>query len=122
MDVVKLALKWDGVRELRDRVRKDRKMNVHPLTQKWCEPTRANCISNSSVLIPCLERLAVADQWKLPYLEPLQAEISCFHERVGAPLEEKVIYTTSVEIKKMLGFIKRKAMRKEVTKDCQPEK
>lgn len=71
------------------------------------------------VLDPCLDRLRESGgDWKLPYLEPLQVEIAKFYEMTGVPLEQSKIYQGSVEIKKMLGFVKRKASRKEVTKDC----
>lgn len=117
MDVQRLAHEWEKNGDLRDRVRRERKMNIHPKSQTWCEPTRSNCVSNSMVLLPCLDRLKAHGSWKLPYLEPLQSEIANFHEKMGIPLEEKVIYTTSVEIKKMLGFIKRRVSRQEPTKD-----
>ena len=56
--------------------------------------------------------------WKLPYLEPLQNEIRILYQKNGLPLEEKIIYTSAVELKKLLGFVKRRVMRKEVTKAC----
>lgn len=117
MDVQGLGREWEKDPDLRDRVRRERKMNIHPKSQTWCEPTRANCVSNSMVLLPCLAHLRDHEAWKLPYLEGLQAEVRTFHEKMGVPLEEKVIYTTSVEIKKMLGFIKRRVSRQEPTKD-----
>ena len=120
MDVQRLAHEWEKNGDLRDRARRERKMNIHPKSQTWCEPTRSNCVSNSMVLLPCLDRLKEHGSWKLPYLEPLQSEIATFHEKMGIPLEEKVIYTTSVEIKKMLGFIKRRVSRQEPTKDHKP--
>lgn len=112
-----LAKTWDQSMELRVRLRQHRKLNLHPETQKFCEPTRQNCVTNTLILEPCLDRLREAER-KLPYLEPLQVEISKFYEMTGLPLEQNKIYTGSVEIKKMLGFVKRKAGRKEVTKDC----
>ena len=117
MDVAGLSLEWDNNHELRDRTRRERKINVHPASQKFSEATRSNCTDNAMVLLPALLRLARSPKWKLPHLEPLQVELSKFYEKLGIPLEFKLIYTGSVEIKKMLGFTKRRVMRKEVTKD-----
>ena len=122
MDVNGLALLWDANSPLRDRMRQHRKMNLHPVSQKWCEPTRANCITNSMVLLPALEKLKNTEKWKLPYLEKLQPEIAKFYEKMGIPIEETVIYKTANELKKLLGFVKRRAQRKEVTKACEFQK
>jgi len=116
MNVQGLAIEWDNDVFLRDRTRKERQINLHPQFQKWCEPTRANCTTNAAVLLPCLHRLRESNGWKLPYLDNLQVELSIFYEKLGIPLESKVIYGGSIEIKKMLGFVKRRVMRKEVTK------
>ena len=117
MNVAGLAKEWDDNHALRDRTRRERKINVHPATQKFSEATRSNCTDNAMVLLPALERLRDTPKWKLPHLEPLQVELSAFYEKLGIPLEFKLIYTGSIEIKKMLGFVKRRVMRKEVTKD-----
>ena len=117
MNVQGLAIEWDNDVFLRDRTRKERQINLHPQFQKWCEPTRANCTTNAAVLLPCLHRLRESNGWKLPYLDNLQVELSIFYEKLGIPVESKVIYGGSIEIKKMLGFVKRRVMRKEVTKD-----
>lgn len=118
MDVDGLGLEWDKISVVRDRVRAHRRIHVFPSTQKWCEPNRANGTMNAMVLLPCLQRLRTTASWKLPYLEPLQNEISILHQKNGIPLEEKIIYTSAVEVKKLLGFVKRRVQRKEVTKAC----
>ena len=117
MNVQGLATQWDDDVFLRDRTRLEKKINVHPDFQKWCEPTRANCTTNAAVLLPCLHRLRETKNWKLPYLDSLQDELSIFYEKLGVPLSTKKIYGGSVELKKMLGFVKRRVMRREVTKD-----
>lgn len=117
MDVSGLGKIWDRDHDLRERCRLQRCMCLHPSSQKWCEPTRANCITNAMALKPCLRRLYHTKDYKLPYLEPLQAEVCVFFGRLRLPLEEKMGYRTSVELKKMCGFVKRKALRKEFGKD-----
>ena len=70
------------------------------------------------ILLPCLDRLGKTKGYKLPHLEQLQVEIESLFEKMRMPIDEKMIYRNSTEIKKMLGFVKRRANRKEVTKDC----
>ena len=43
-------------------------------------------------------------------------EIGQLFEKLGIPAVEKTIYTGAVELKRLLGFVKRRAHRKEVTK------
>lgn len=56
-------------------------------------------------------------KWALPHLDPLQAELQIFFQKVGVPQDEKGIYGASIELKRLLGFVKRRAHRREVTKD-----
>lgn len=116
MNVENLHLEWEGQEFVRERIRKLSKLCVHPATQKWCEPNRANSVSNHCILAPALARLQQTESWKLPYLEPLQVEIGLLFEKLGIPAVEKTIYTGAVELKRLLGFVKRRAHRKEVTK------
>ena len=117
MNVTGLAALWEADESLRERLRKDRKICTHPMSQRWCEPTRVNAVNNSIVLLPALHRLRDTDEWKLPYLEQLQVEIGLLFEKVSVPVDDKTVYTSSVEVKKLLGFVKRRAKRHEVTKD-----
>ena len=117
MNVAGLAAAWEADESVRDRLRVDRKMCAHPTSQRWCEPSRVNAVNNSNVLLPALQRLKETDEWKLPYLEQLQVEIGLLFEKVAVPVDDKTVYTSSVEVKKLLGFVKRRAKRQEVTKD-----
>lgn len=117
MDVSDLAKDWDDDESIRVRLRRDRKLCLHPLSQKWCEPNRPNCTLNDIILIPALKRLREHLEWKLPYLEPLQHEINLLFERTSTPIDAKAAYTHAVEVKRMLSFVKRRAKRREVTKD-----
>ena len=83
MDVGGLGAKWEAENGIRDRIRKDRKLCLHPLSQRYCEPTRPNAISNAMVLRPALQILRDTKGWKLPHIEPLQAEIFQLFQRVG---------------------------------------
>ncbi len=119
MDVRGLAAEWDSFSSIRDRLRVGRKLFEHPATQKWCEPTRENCVRNSDALAPILNRLQTTVGRTLPHLDPLQNEVKKLYAKVGATPGDKIVYTTSVEIKKLAGFIKRRAnpARQEFTKD-----
>lgn len=117
MDVQGLAFSWEADEAVRNRLRKDRKLCLHPSNQRWCEPNRPNCVRNTIILLPALEQLAGTDGWKLPHIEPLQTEIGNLFEKCGVEVPDKVVYTGSVELKKMMSFVKRRASRKEVTKE-----
>ena len=116
MRVAGLSTLWESDDLIRERIRKDRKLCLHPANQRYCEPSRPNATSNAQVLLPSLGKLRDTPQWKLPHLEPLQEEIAKLFSKVGAPVEDQYIYTASMEVKRLLGFVKRRASRKEVTK------
>lgn len=111
-----LAAEWESSEAVREQLRGHRLLCARPAGQLWCEPNRPNCVSNSSVLIPALQHLREDPKWTLPYLEPLQVEISMIYGKLGVPVTPKQVYTSAVEVKKMLGFVKRRANRHEVTK------
>ena len=112
-----LAGEWDQLEELRGRLREEHKLCLHPVSQEFCEPTRANCVLNGFVLLPVLERLRECEGMKLPYLEPLKKEVALLFSKCGVDVTDRNVYTTSVEIKRLTGFVKRRMLRKEVTKD-----
>lgn len=72
---------------------------------------------NASVLGPAITRFALDKQKKVPYLLPLQKEVSLLFERVGMTPGAQEVYKSAWGIRKMLGFLKRKCARKEVTKE-----
>ena len=100
MKVAGLAKLWDSDAHVRSRCREHRRMNLHPDTQKWCEPTRANCVTNAMILLPCLDRLGKTKGYKLPHLEQLHVEIESLFEKMRMPIDEKMIYRNSTEIKR----------------------
>lgn len=117
MDCSGLALAWEGCASVRGHVREHKQLLVHPATAKFCEPTRPNSVANSAILKPALRHLARTPGFKLPHLENLQNEISMLMSKLGIQLGDQGAYKPSVELKKLLGFIKRRAARKEVTKE-----
>lgn len=121
MDCAGLAVQWESSAEVRLVCRDHKKLLVHPVTEKFCEPTRVNCVDNAAVLRPALRHLSKSPKFQLPHLEPLQAEISLLLDKLGVQFGGQGVYKAAVELKKLLGFVKRRARRKEVTKerDCQ---
>ena len=111
-----LAEKWESTEDARRVVRDHGFLVTCQRHQKWAEPTRLNCVQNMAVLLPCLEVLAGVPEWRLPHLVPLQQQVRSFFEMSAMDAGSSLIYRHAMEIKKMLGFVKRKAMRKEVTK------
>lgn len=113
-----LASTWEGDPEVRNRLLKDNKFLEFPKNKSICEPTRSNCVENICILKPLLLKLSVVPGFKLPHLDPLQAELKLLAEKLGVTkLGEKAVYQAAVSIKKLVGLIKRRVRRKEVTKD-----
>ena len=115
MDLSQLAVEWEACEEVRKVAREHGVLLKFPSTANFCESNRPNAINNAAVLHPCLKRLRDSGM-KLPYLEPLQAEVNEFFKAVHMVVSEKVVYRTANELKKMLSFLKRKANKREVTK------
>ena len=120
MNCLGLASSWEKCDELRARLREKKVLLVHSETEQFCLPTRTNAVNNAIVLEPVLTRLKKAKKQRLPHLENLKVEVTTLFEKCGLSLGETDIYRTSVEIKKLAGFIKRRVNRKEITKERVP--
>lgn len=116
MKVAGLATLWEQSAEVRSTARERALLMKVPRGAAFCDCNRVNAVDNTAVLIPCLERMYENDL-KLPYISPLQDEVDKFFKQVHVKASEKLAYRTAGEIKKMLSFLKRKANKKEVTKD-----
>ena len=113
-----LASKWEGDQGIRRRVLNESAfLMVRPPAETWCQPTRENAKANSSVILPALEMLSNVEGLHLPHLNDLQEEIGKLYASMSISPGQKKIYTTAIEIKKMLGFIKRRVNHREFTKD-----
>lgn len=121
MEVGGLSTEWEESTLTRARVREQSTLLVKDPAKTWVEPTRANACANSSVLIPCLHRMRSSPNKSLPFLPALQTEIAKFFEICGVEPQERQVWRHGVEIKKLLGLVKRKVNRKEYTKDMEFE-
>ena len=117
-DVKGLGEEWERNEYIRARMRESTTLCIRPEGHKWCEATRPNCVNNAQVLFPILHRMRECDEWKLPGLEALKAQVAVCHNRLGLTITESNIYTSAIEMKKMSSFIKRRTRRMECTKDC----
>ena len=117
MDFAGIAKKWESQEILRIRVRETKDLFVLPADAKWVEPTRANAVSHSEILLPALDILRKTPDNKLPYLVHLQAELGDLYQNLLGVTDEKKIYRNAQELKRLLGLVKRKAAKKELTKD-----
>ena len=122
MDCRGLAATWDANKAIRERARELKDIFVLPPGSKWLEPTRPNAIAHEDVLIPALLKLREHNHAKLPYLPDLQAEFVTFYNNVSGSYEEKTAFRNSQELKRLIGLIKRRAVKgkknhAELTKD-----
>ena len=117
MDCDGLAKEWEECALVRDIARREGAILTFPKTQNICEPTRAHCVGNAFVLHPMLDRVGQTPGFRLPHLDPLQVEIGMLFRKLGLKTGDMAVYKTAVSLKKLVGFIKRRGARKEVTKE-----
>lgn len=117
MKCIGLAKEWERDEQLRDRLREEKKIMIYPATDKFCKPNRVNAVTNEMIILPVLKRLQVTHKKKLPHLDDLTVEVQTLCEKTGLSTADRFPYKTSVEVKKMAGFIKRRVQKKEVTKE-----
>ena len=112
-----LADEWEENGLLRQQIRQLQRLVTHPPTQTFCLADRANCKANREMLKPLLARMARTQDKKLPPLDPLKHELRVLATRLGMPNQERGVYQPAVELKRLCGFVKRRVVRKEPTKE-----
>ena len=117
MDCLGLAVEWEKCDSLRERIREEKKVLIYPDQDKYCKANRVNSVVNADVLDPILKRLRVTEGNKLPHIEDLTAETTALHQQCGLSCSDTAPYKLGVELKRLAGFIKRRAYRREVTKE-----
>ena len=109
---------WEGIDSIRDQVRATQDVFVLPPGAKWVEPTRANAVAHMDLLVPALERLSLMCGSKLPYLGVLETQLIKLYQKIlPTGVDGKVLFRNIHELKRLLGFVKRKACKLELTKD-----
>eukprot|EP00435_Cladocopium_sp_Y103_P009536 s1191_g2.t1 len=98
-----LAMEWEKLDDLRERVRTEKQILLHEVNESFCVPTRPNAVRNAMVLKPLLVRLGQTKDWKLPHIDDLEIEVRTLYEKLGFNPGEKGPYKTTVELKKLAG-------------------
>lgn len=116
MDLSTLASEWDSEQSLRTRLRQGSTV-LHPDSGKGEDI--GTSIKNQDLLIPLLTRMAVAPKRALPGIEPLREGISALltlNKRPPKPEDWDDIMATAWRLRFLLGFIKMKVRRQEVSR------
>ena len=116
LDLESLADEWDGELDLRGRWREKAGSFLHPNTPAG-EDINC-CVLNNHILIPLLVRMAVVDGKPLPSIHDLHAQVGhalTKNNRPPQPEDFEHLMGTTWRIRFMLGFVKMKARRKEVS-------
>ncbi|CAK9093029.1 unnamed protein product [Durusdinium trenchii] len=117
MDCLWLSLEWERQADLRNRLRTSKMLLEKQVGEQFCVPSRPNAVANAMVLRPVLDRLNKAEKFRLPHLDDLKVEIRTLYEKCGLTPGDKDVYQASMELKRLAGLVKRRAHRKEVTKE-----
>ena len=115
-DCLGLVQQWEQDSELRQRIRTEKALLKNQDGEEFCAACRLNAVQNAMVLRPVLVRMR-EQRRRLPHLDDLKIEVETVYEKCGHTPGEKLVYTSSVEVKRFTSFIKRRVQRKEVTKD-----
>ena len=115
VDVTMLPDEWASCAELRKMVRDTGKI----LPDNCCDtldiPT---CVKCTDVLVPLLTRMSLHDERPVPAAEPLRDALSEMfrqNNRIEEAANVGDIVSVGWQIRKLLGFIKMKCRRKEVS-------
>ena len=111
-----LALAWDNIDAIRARVREHGKLILHPKSQKVAACTIKNALLNSDVFRPALVRLRKA-KGKMPEIDRLTEECRKTYNMVYREVELNTESKDAWTLRRMLSWLKRKAVRKEIGKD-----
>ena len=108
-----VADEWDAIQDLRDRLR-----NGGPLLHPKSAPGEdiPTCVHNKDLLQPFLTRMSLLRSRPVPAIEPLREEVESIYERSKRGKQDGLeVVRVAWSIRKLLGFIKMKARRKEVS-------
>lgn len=116
LDLETLSSEWDSDPTIRERMR-DKVGMLHPDSSSGEDiPT---CVLNKELLIPLLSRMSMTEKKPLPGIHDLLASVESLltlHKRPPKPEDFDDNMALSWRIRFMLGFVKMKARRQEVSK------
>ena len=111
-----LAEAWELTEALRLRAREHGQLLLHPKSQKVAALTIKNALLNQEVLKPAIIRLRMAGG-KMPNIDDVISECERFFQKVGREVTSTQPSKDGWTIRRMLSWLKRKCVRKEVGKD-----
>eukprot|EP00435_Cladocopium_sp_Y103_P008116 s1972_g2.t1 len=115
-----VAEEWDGCEDVRARLRDGGNL-IHP---EALQDDVQGCCFNSSLLVPLLTRMSLKDGKPLPPIDELRGETEkTYHKnkRGMSPEDQDEIVKAAWRVKKMLGFVKMKVRREEVSTELPEE-
>lgn len=112
LDLTGLADDWDAVPVIRDSLRDGGR-----LLPESSECTVKTCGENAHVLSPILLRMAATSDKKVPDVGPLKVQLSELYtrNRLERSTEDVEVIEDGWSIRKMVGFVKMKCRRSEVS-------
>ena len=112
LDVEGVWKEWDADEEIRELLRSDKPVLPHP-----CSCDISTSVSMRGLLAPLLGKMALHEDHRLPPVDDLRAELELLfkNNKQGVELGYLEISKKSMAVKKLLGFVKTKARRKEVS-------
>lgn len=116
-----LASDWDSNREIRDRI-----LDGNPVLAPGTvikHESIPNCVKNRALVEPVLQRMCTASSRALPSIDDLRDEVATLLAMCKRHGEDLVVVVeeTAQTIKKLCGFVKTKARRKEVSTAPRPK-
>lgn len=112
LDIEGIWKEWDVDEEMREVFRTET-----PILDGPCSTDISTSVKYRYLLIPCLQRMAVHAERQLPSVDPLKEELDALlkHNKQGLETEFIDISNKAWAIKKLLGFVKAKTRRREVS-------
>jgi len=116
LDLETLSSEWDSDPDIRERLR-DGGSFLHPKSSSGEDiPT---CVLNKELLTPLLVRMSMTEKKQLPCIHDLHASVESLltlHKRPPKPEDFDDNMALTWRVRFMLGFVKMKARRQEVSK------
>ena len=109
-----LAKEWDGIVELRDRVRNGGQLLKRLEGNDTMDPSNKLAIANSVVLTPILVRMPES-ALKVPDIEPLRTEVKEIYLLCNKEVEEVNVDDEAWALRRLAGFVKRKMQKRLVS-------
>jgi hypothetical protein len=111
-DIEGVHVEWDEDTELREFLRGGGRILESPSCQDI-----STCLKNASMLRPVLTRMSVREKRELPGIDQIKGEIELLLQKnkQGLECEYLDISKRAMILKKLLGFIKNKVRRREVS-------